>query len=95
MTQIIYFINIRYLPPILLGLPIDYQSFLAPAFADPNEAIGLKNHLVDIMTVAMKKIDKKRHKINKCSFFEDFSKLELEEWIEVDNRFLAEVKFSE
>lgn len=92
MVQIFYFINIRYLPSILFGLPIDYQDFLSPAFTNPNEAYRLKENLVDIILEEMRKVDRKRVKLNKKAHFQDFLKSELEEWIEIDQRFLAKVR---
>lgn len=92
MVQIFYFINIRYLPPILFGLPIDYQSFLAPAFLDANEAMSLKDNLINVTMQEMQKIDKKRKTLKRKPLFADFLRSELEEWIEIDQRFLGSVR---
>ncbi len=92
MAKIFYFINIRYLPPILFRLPIDFQSFLEPAFFNPNDAMSLKNNLVDIMLQETKKVDKRRIKLKMEPFFKDLKREQLEEWIEIDQRFLAQVR---
>jgi len=92
MVQIFYFINIRYLPPILLGLPIDYQSFLAPAFINPNEVMGLKKDLVDMIIEETKKVDKVRKKRKMKPIFKQIKRTEIEGFIEIDQRFLAQVR---
>ena len=89
MVQIFYFINIRYLPPILRGLDIDYQSFLSQAFVSPSTAKKLKENLVDIILEEMIEVDKKRTKLKKKPLFKNFEKSKLEVWIEIDQRFLV------
>lgn len=92
MAQIFYFVNIIYLPPTLCELSIDYHSFLGPAFEDPNLAQGLKENLVDMIIQKTNRIDKQREKSKKKPLFNDLLREDLEEWIEIDQRYLGQMR---
>ena len=90
MFKILYFLNIRYLPPLVLGLPIDFQGFLSPAFINAQEAVGLRINLIKIIIQEMRKVDKRRLSKKQMPIFNDVTKAHLKQWIEIDQRFMAQ-----
>lgn len=90
MFKIFYFLNIRYLPPLIFGLPIDYQGFLSPAFTNVQEAVGLRINLIKIIIQEMRKVDKRRLSKKQMPIFNDVKKAHLKQWIEIDQRFMAQ-----
>ncbi len=92
MVQIFYFIHLHDMPIMVLDLNIDFDSYLSAAFYDSREIGIFKKNLVEAIMEEMEISDKKRKKLKQPLWYTDYSKEQIEDLVQIDNRYLAKME---